>query len=113
MENNKLQKNNQGIFAKVKKFFKNLFYKEKGDILQQTEKIEEKNDFSSIKIDQETKEKYRLLELKNKFDNNLIREEDISEKDKEALIKLYDEETEEINADTQKKIEEIKKLLNL
>ena len=67
----------------------------------------------SLIIDDETREKIRLLELKNSFDQGLISEDSISESDTEALIKLYDEETEKLKIDTEKNVDKIKKILGV
>ena len=71
------------------------------------------NYMESLVIDAETREKIRLLELKNSFDQGLIAEENISESDKEALIKLYDEEMEKLKIDTENNVNKIKKILGV
>ena len=75
--------------------------------------LSKNNYMNSLAIDDETREKIRLLELKNSFDQGLISEENISERDKEALIKLYDEETEKLKADTETNVNKIKKILGV
>ena len=75
--------------------------------------LSKNNYMNSLAIDDDTREKIRLLELKNSFDQGLISEENISERDKEALIKLYDEETEKLKADTETNVNKIKKILGV
>ena len=52
----------------------------------------------SIKYSQD-KELIRLMELKRKYDNEEITEEDISEEDAEKLLRLYEIEIENIKKD--------------
>lgn len=67
----------------------------------------------NLVIGDDVREKIRLTELKNAFDNGLVSEKNISESDKEALIRLYDEETEILRLDTEKRVNEIKKILGV
>ncbi|MBR2705319.1 MAG: hypothetical protein IKE91_07605 [Clostridia bacterium] len=64
----------------------------------------------SIKYSQD-KELIRLMELKRKYDNEEITEEDISEEDAEKLLRLYEIEIENIKKDTNNAKERIKKEL--
>ena len=63
---------------------------------------------NEIKIDSNTQ---RLFALKRKLDDCEIEVEDLSEKDIEDLIKLYDSEVKSIKDDTNKIKDRIKKEL--
>ena len=63
---------------------------------------------NEIKIDSNTQ---RLFALKRKLDDCEIEVEDLSEKDIEDLIKLYDSEVKSIKDDTNKIRDRIKKEL--
>lgn len=56
-------------------------------------------------------EKQRILELKEKYENNEIFEKDLSDKDMKAIIQLYQEEEKEIDRDIQKRKQHIATML--
>lgn len=102
MEETKLTKTDNGIFSKIKNFFRNLF-KKKVEIIEHTEETIKKDNVNlkqTIKIE-EDKEKTRLLKLQEDFVNGKIQEEDINEEDTEKLFELYDEQIEKINKETE------------
>ena len=97
-EKSLVQVNENGIFYKIKKFFKNLFNRNANTtnnyaIVKETESLVEsenkKNSFmESIKNieDEETK----LLKLQKQYRSGEIKEEELSEEQINSLCKLYD-----------------------
>lgn len=103
------------IFSKIKNFISNLFNKKEKEEENEEYKFNNDNDFKQRIIVEENKEKTRLLNLQREFENGNIQEEDIDEADVEKLHKLYDEQIEEINKQTEmykEKILKIKEKLN-
>lgn len=103
------------IFSKIKNFISNLFNKKEKEVQKEECEFNTENDFKQRIIVEEDKEKVRLLNLQQEFEKGNIQEEDIDEVDVEKLHKLYDEQIEEINKQTEmykKKILEIKAKLN-
>ena len=105
MKETGLTKIDNGIFVQIKNFFKNLFKRNKNNIVEETkESIENNRDKGvfkqTIKID-EDKEKIRLLKLQEDFANGKILEEDINDEDTEKLFELYDEQIKKINNETE------------
>ena len=97
-EKSLVQVNENGIFYKIKKFFKNLFNRNVNTtnnyaIVKETESLvaseNKKNSFmESIKNikDEETK----LLKLQKQYRSGEIKEEELSEEQINLLCKLYD-----------------------
>ena len=97
-EKSLVQVNENGIFYKIKKFFKNLFNRNANTtnnyaIVKETESLvaseNKKNSFmESIKNieDEETK----LLKLQKQYRSGEIKEEELSEEQINSLCKLYD-----------------------
>ena len=95
-----VQVNENGIFYKIKKFFKNLFNRNANTtnnyaIVKETESLvaseNKKNSFmESIKNieDEETK----LLKLQKQYRSGEIKEEELSEEQINSLCKLYDKQ---------------------
>ena len=103
------------IFSKIKNFILNLFNKKQKEMEKEEYKFNKENDFKQRIIVEEDKEKTRLLNLQQEFEKGNIQEEDIDEADVEKLHKLYDEQIEEINKQTEmykEKILKIKEKLN-
>ena len=100
--------NENNIFYKIKKFFRNLFHKE--EIVVNTPPFEKKVEvdnkksafIESIKIieDEETK----LLKLQKQYRNGEIKEEDLTQEQVNSLCALYDKQIEKL-----KKSNEIRK----
>ena len=113
-ENTELVKTG-GIFYKIQNFFKKIFNKknkerEKEDI-NKKEEVEEKVSFKETITIKEDSERERLTKLQEKFRNNELGPNDISNEDIQKLGALYDEqiaETEEKIKETIKKIEQIR-----
>ena len=108
MKNNSLIPYKENILTKISNFFKNIFFRKKEAVLTNIDEPhiyykEQKNSFiENIKI-KETEEEKRLKTLKMQYDNGEIDEEDILDEDIDKLIKMYEKETEELNADTEKR----------
>ena len=104
MKNNELIIYKKSIFRKISDFFKKIFSKK--EVLQNEDIIvnNEKNDsfIKNIQI-KENKEELRLLQLKQQYENEETDEEDISDEDIDNLFKLYEKETDELNADTERR----------
>ena len=112
MKNNELIIYKKSIFRKISDFFKKIFSKK--EVLQKEEIIvnNEKNDsfIKNIQI-KENKEELRLLQLKQQYENGEIYEEDMSDEDVDKLCKLYEKETDELNADTERRKNHIAQML--
>ena len=63
-----------------------------------------------IKEDEDEEQK-RLKMLQLQYDNEEIDEEDISDEDIDKLCKLYEKETDELNADTERRKNHIAQML--
>ena len=99
-EKSLVQVNENGIFYKIKKFFKNFFNRNANTtnnyaIVKETESLvaseNKKNSFmESIKNieDEETK----LLKLQKQYRSGEIKEEELSEEQVNSLCKLYDKQ---------------------
>ena len=99
-EKSLVQVNENGIFYKIKKFFKNLFNRNANTtnnyaIVKENESLvaseNKKNSFmESIKNieDEETK----LLKLQKQYRSGEIKEEELSEEQVNSLCKLYDKQ---------------------
>ena len=107
MKNNKLIPYKENSFTKISNFFKKIFFRKKENIV---ESIEEKTIYNEQQKDyfieniviKENQEEKRLKILQLQYDNGEIDEEDISEEDMDKLIEMYEKETEELNAETEK-----------
>lgn len=116
MKDNKLIHYKKNIFTKIINFFKNLFVRKEEiampdtddktvDIMAQREKFAR-----SIEI-KENEEEKRLKSIQLQYDNGEIDEDDISEEDIDKLVEMYEKETDELNADTEKRKRHIAKML--
>lgn len=116
MKSNKLISYKENIFTKISKFFKKLFFKEKNIILQENSQKNIQNKqpkeyfIENITIKENGEEK-RLKSLQLQYDNGEIDEEDILEEDMDKLIEMYEKETEELNADTERRKNHIAQIL--
>jgi len=112
VKNNELIIYKKSIFRKISDFFKKIFSKK--EVLQNEDIIvnNEKNDsfIQNIQI-KENKEELRLLQLKQQYEQGEIDEEDISDEDIDKLCKLYEKETDELNADTERRKNHIVQML--
>lgn len=117
MKNNKLITYKENIFTKISNFFKKLFFR-KNEV--PTESIDEapiynNNQYKESFIEniqiKENEEAKRLKILQLQYDNGEIDEEEISEEDMDKLIEMYEKETEELNADTERRKKHIAQML--
>lgn len=112
MKNNELIIYKKSIFRKIIDFFKNIFSKK--EVLKNEDIIvnNDKDDsfIKNIQI-KENKEELRLLQLKQQYENGEIDEEDMSDEDIDKLCKLYEKETDELNADTERRKNHIAQML--
>ena len=112
MKNNKLIIYKKSIFRKISNFFKKIFSKK--EVLQNEDIIvnNDKDDsfIKNIQI-KENKEELRLIQLKQQYENGEIDEEDMSDEDIDNICKLYKKETDELNADTERRKNHIVQML--
>lgn len=111
MKNNKLIVYKKNIFRKISEFFNKIFSKK--EVLSKEVIItnEKNNNFlENIQI-KEDKEKLRLLQLKQQYENGEIDEEEISNEDVDKLCELYKKETDKLNADTERRKNHIAQML--
>lgn len=108
-EKNLIEKEEKGLFGRIKNFFKKLFAKKQ---VEENEKIdavnveEPINDFKeSIKMTED--EEMQLLELQKKYRRGEIAENDLTEEQIDALCDLYDKQIEEIKQSIRIKEEKI------
>lgn len=117
MKDNKLEKNgNLSVLGKIKVFFTKLFGKSQKYELLESGKFERKtvnNENKRENFMKQLKENINWVkELQIKFEKGEILEEDMTEEQKNALNKLYDEEINKIKARTEmkkKKLQELRK----
>ncbi len=116
MKNNKIIPYKDNIFTKISNFFKKLFFRKK-DIVQEDNnetpifEQQDKEIFLNNIILKQNDEEIRIKNLKEKFDNGEIDEDDLSESDIDKIISLYEKETDELNADTERRKYNIAQML--
>ena len=107
-EKNLIEKEEKGLFGKIKSFFKKLFGKKQVEINEEpvVESEEAVNDFKeSIKMTED--EETQLLELQKRYRRGEIAENDLTEEQIDALCDLYDKQIEEIKESIRIKEEKI------
>lgn len=107
--NKELIQYHETVFSRIKRFFKRFFFRKK-----------EKNTVSEIKrnenflekliINENTEEK-RLKKLKIMYDKREVKEKDITNKDIDKLIEMYDKEIEKLRADTERRKSNIERTI--
>lgn len=100
MKNNEQMISTDGLLYKIKRFFYNLFNKDKESIDSQTVENmqqEEKNAFEQSIIVVKDEEKERILGLQERFKQGKLNPEDVTEEDIDKISKLYDEQIAELN----------------
>lgn len=90
----------EGIFNKIYKFFKKLFRKNV-EVKKEIVIPKETNSFKERIIIQEDKERKRLLELRDKWENGEVEVDDISDEEIDKIVEIYNEETKKIEEETQ------------
>lgn len=138
MKEDKLIPYKENIFTKISQFFKKIFFRKKKENLNNidekliTDKKQNENfaENTVIKENEEIRrlkelrlqaeqrlkqlqmqEEIRLKNLKLQYDNGEIDEEDISSEDMDKLTKMYENETEMLNADTERRKNHISQML--
>ena len=116
MGNNKLISYKENIFTKTLNFFKKLFFRKKKDTNKSLEELliynnQSKENFIDNILIKEDEEEKRLKMLQLQYDNEEIDEEYISDEDIDNLCKLYEKETDELNADTERRKNHIAQML--
>lgn len=121
MKNNKLILYKESILCKIYNFIKRLIGKNKVSSDkginedQSVPNISSNVFFENIQIKEDT-EKIRIKKLQQKYDNGEIDEENLSAEEIDKLCELYEKETEELNADTERRkyhiIQMLKELKN-
>ena len=138
MKEDKLIPYKENIFTKISQFFKKLFFRKKKEnfnnideklitdkkqnenfaentVIKENEEIRRLKELR-LQAEQRLKqlqiqEEIRLKNLKLQYDNGEIDEEDISSEDMDKLTKLYENETEMLNADTERRKNHISQML--
>ena len=116
MMNNKLMPYKENIFTKISNFFKKLFFRKNKDISKSIDETliynkQCKENFIDNILIKEDEEEKRLKTIQLQYDNEEIDEEDISDEDIDNLCKLYEKETDELNADTERRKNHIAQML--
>lgn len=92
------------IFRRILNFFKSILHKKENNTEYNSELQETRQE---INIINEFEEKRKIKELQQNYETNVIREEDLTEREKENLIELYKEQIDTIENNIQT---ELKKL---
>ena len=116
MKNNKqLIKYKESIFSIIKKFFLIFLKKENKDATKITDssdnELSKENQFLKDISREEIKEKERILNLKVLYDKGQLDPYEISDEDIQKIISLYEDETKNLNCDTEKRLTIIEKKL--
>lgn len=113
-----MDKKADNILVIIKKFFLNIFSKNRKKLLvESTDKNLENNTFekenisynvnkndnfiNNLKIKKDEEEE-RILKIQEDLENKIIQVENISEEDFNKVLELYDKQTEEIEANTER-----------
>lgn len=107
--NKKLIQYHQTIFSKIKTLLKNFFFRNRETI--KVEEIKNKDSFLENIIINENQEENRLRQLKKLYDDREVKEKDITNEDIDKLIEMYDKEIEELRADTEKRKNNIERII--
>ncbi len=122
MKNNKMVVYKENIFVRISNFFKRLFHLDKGEntsvnVHSKSDSLNEKNDeikktaFINEIVVKEDEELKSLKELQLKYESGEISEDDLTVEEMDKLIKMYQDETEELNKDTERIKNRIAKIL--
>ena len=114
-ENSLIKVNENSIFYKIKKFFRNLFGKKENNITPIENQVLKTQEITNNKRDsfRETvtnieNDETRLLKLQKQFDNGEITEEELTQKQIEDLENLYNKQIEELQKSNELRKEKIK-----
>lgn len=108
---NNLIVHRENIIMKIKKFFLNLFKK---DHLKKEEKPKEesKENFKNEIIIKQNEEELKIIKLQKAYKAGDIREEDMTEEEKEKLIELYKSQNKALREKIEYKKNNLKKRLD-
>ena len=107
--NKELIQYHQTIFSKIKTLFKEFFFRNREKV--KVEEVKNKDSFlENIMINESTEEK-RIRKLKKLYDDREVKEKDITNEDIDKLIEMYDKEIEELRADTEKRKNNIERII--
>lgn len=118
MNNQMIKKSDLSIFDKIKTFLKNMFYKNKNEIIvpknMNTSKIQEKkeNGFETnlkVEISEEQEKEMKLKKFIDEIENHPDIIENLSNERLDKLISYY----EKVTSEKQRKIEKLKASFNL
>lgn len=113
--------NENSIFYKIKRFFRNLFYNENGkhtNIVE--EQITENKKVNNANVNYEIKnnffnsiqnienEETKLLKLQREYENGQVKEEELTPKQIADLENLYNKQNNELSKSNARRIEKIK-----
>lgn len=114
-ENSLIKVNENSIFYKIKKFFRNLFGKKENNItpienqvIKTQEIADNKKDSFRNAITNIENDETRLLKLQKQFDNGEITEKELTQKQIDELEKLYNKQIEELQKSNELRKEKIK-----
>lgn len=107
---NNLIVHRENIIMKIKKFFLNLFKKE--DIKEEKPKREIKEDLKNEIIIKQNEEELKIIKLQKAYKAGDIREEDMTEEEKEKLIELYKSQNKALREKIEYKKKNLKKRLD-
>ena len=105
-EKDLIEKDENSIFGKIKKFFKNIFSRKEDSEEETVSQKEENNEFKEYLKITETEET-KLLELQTKYHNGEISEKDLTDEQLDELCLLYDKQIEEIKKSIKVKEEKL------
>ena len=111
MGDNSLIVYNNGIIGKIKRLFKNFFFKKKRNkilLLPEATQIAKKEIKQEIIIPLD-KERERIRKIQRKYQNREIEEKDISVEDLEKLKKLYNTQINDLRNKIERDIAETEK----
>ena len=111
MGDNSLIVYNNGIIRKVKRLFKNFFFKKKRNkilLLPEASQIAKKEIKQEIIIPLD-KERERIRKIQRKYQNKEIEEKDISAEDLDKLKKLYNTQINDLRNKIERDIAETEK----
>lgn len=114
-----MQANENSIFYKIKRFFRNLFHKEKiivnTSLIEKEVEIENKKSSFIESIKNIEDEETKLLKLQKQYRSGEIKEEDLTQEQIKALCDLYDKQIDKLRKENKiikQKLLEYKKTLN-
>lgn len=114
-DNSLIKVNENSIFYRIKKFFRNLFGKKENNItpienqiLKTQEIADNKRDSFRDTITNIENDETRLLKLQKQFDNGEITEEELTQKQIEDLENLYNKQIVELQKSNELRKEKIK-----